>query len=112
VVDQPPKRYWGDRLDGETMRPDKAALGTRYVCFSCEVKFYDLNREEPTCPGCGADQRDNPEPDPITLLLQKKRRRRKKAPEPEPEPVVEKKSEQPDNSGFDDPEAEQEEEDE
>ncbi len=89
------------------MRPDKAALGKRYACFSCDVKFYDMNREEPHCPNCGADQRDNPEPDPITLLLQKKRRRRKKAPEPEPEPVVEKKEEA--KTGFDDPEAEQEE---
>lgn len=85
------------------MRPDKAALGTRYACFSCDVKFYDLNREEPTCPSCGADQRDNPEPDPITLLLQKKRRRRKK-PQPEPEPAVETSADE-DPTGFDDPDA-------
>ena len=35
-------------------------LGTKYQCFSCEAKFYDLNRPEPICPKCGADQRDRP----------------------------------------------------
>ena len=64
---------------------DKAALGTRYTCFSCGAKFYDLNREEPTCPACGSDQRDNPNPDPREALMSRlgKRRRKKKAPEPE-----------------------------
>lgn len=60
---------------------DKASLGTRYVCFSCAAKFYDLNREEPTCPACGTDQRDNPNPDPRAALMSSfgKRRRKKKA---------------------------------
>ncbi len=31
-------------------------LGTRYKCFKCESKFYDLNRPEPICPSCGEDQ--------------------------------------------------------
>ncbi len=35
-------------------------LGTKYQCFSCEAKFYDLKRPEPSCPKCGADQRDRP----------------------------------------------------
>ena len=35
-------------------------LGTKYHCFSCQAKFYDLNRPEPICPKCGADQRDKP----------------------------------------------------
>ncbi len=35
-------------------------LGTRYTCFSCSAKFYDLHRPVPSCPKCGADQRENP----------------------------------------------------
>lgn len=33
-------------------------LGTKYVCFSCQTKFYDLGREVAVCPKCGADQKD------------------------------------------------------
>jgi hypothetical protein len=46
--------------------PDKnsaaaaSPLGTRYICFSCAARFYDLNRPEPLCPKCGADQREKP----------------------------------------------------
>ncbi|MFW5879091.1 MAG: FYDLN acid domain-containing protein [Myxococcota bacterium] len=36
-------------------------LGTRYTCFACGTKFYDLHRPVPTCPKCEADQRDDPE---------------------------------------------------
>lgn len=35
-------------------------LGTKYVCFKCTTKFYDLKKPAPTCPKCGADQRDAP----------------------------------------------------
>jgi len=35
-------------------------LGTRYICFACAARFYDLNRPEPICPKCGADQREKP----------------------------------------------------
>lgn len=38
----------------------KAKLGTKYLCFSCKSKFYDLNKPEPLCPKCGADQRRKP----------------------------------------------------
>jgi uncharacterized protein (TIGR02300 family) len=30
------------------------------VCFKCGSKFYDLNRPDPVCPKCGADQRERP----------------------------------------------------
>jgi hypothetical protein len=50
---------------------DKAVLGKRYTCFKCSTKFYDLNRTEPLCPKCGADQREDPTPDPKVALLQK-----------------------------------------
>ena len=35
-------------------------LGTKYTCISCEIKFYDLNRPEPVCPKCNANQNDEP----------------------------------------------------
>ncbi len=37
-------------------------LGVKYTCFKCNAKFYDLNRPEPICPKCGADQRERPKP--------------------------------------------------
>ena len=47
---------------------DKSALGNRHTCFECEKKFYDLNKD-PICPGCGADQRENPNPDAREAFL-------------------------------------------
>lgn len=46
----------------------KEGLGTRYECFSCGVKFYDLNRPVPTCPDCSTDQREAPARDIKSLL--------------------------------------------
>jgi len=37
-------------------------LGTKYVCFKCGTKFYDLKKPVPACPKCGADQREAPSP--------------------------------------------------
>ncbi|HMV66429.1 MAG TPA: FYDLN acid domain-containing protein [Myxococcota bacterium] len=53
---------------------DKSKLGTRYACFQCGTKFYDLNRPEPTCPDCGADQREAPVRDIKALLAGRKNR--------------------------------------
>lgn len=44
----------------------KPGLGGRWDCFGCGSKFYDLGRPEPTCPKCGADQRDKPRDKPPT----------------------------------------------
>ncbi len=52
---------------------DKSKLGKRYGCFECGLKFYDLNRPEPLCPKCGADQRNDPNPDPRDAILAKYR---------------------------------------
>jgi uncharacterized protein (TIGR02300 family) len=42
-------------------------LGTKYVCFSCQTKFYDLGREVALCPKCGANQKDaDSSPAPVT----------------------------------------------
>lgn len=48
---------------------DKSKLGTRYTCYECGLKFYDLTRPEPLCPKCGADQRNDPNPDPRESVL-------------------------------------------
>lgn len=47
---------------------DKARLGTRFVCYVCGTKFYDLNRAVPTCPDCNSDQREAPVRDIKSLL--------------------------------------------
>ena len=41
--------------DGPSVR-----LGNKFVCFNCGAKFYDLNKPEPICPKCEADQRTRP----------------------------------------------------
>jgi uncharacterized protein (TIGR02300 family) len=35
-------------------------LGTKYTCFKCGTKFYDMKKPAPLCPKCGADQRESP----------------------------------------------------
>ena len=35
-------------------------LGSKFVCFKCGTKFYDLKKPDPVCPKCGTDQRDSP----------------------------------------------------
>jgi hypothetical protein len=35
-------------------------LGTKYDCFKCATKFYDLKKPVPACPKCGVDQRSRP----------------------------------------------------
>ena len=39
-------------------------LGTKHLCFSCGAKFYDLNKPEPLCPRCGANQLEKPKDAP------------------------------------------------
>jgi len=61
-------------------------LGTKYVCFKCGTKFYDLKKPVPACPKCGADQREAPSAKPAGT------RARAAAPrevEPEEVPAVE-----------------------
>lgn len=52
---------------------DKEKLGNRYTCYTCGTKFYDLNRPEPLCPECNADQRDAPVRDVRALLASGRR---------------------------------------
>jgi hypothetical protein len=50
------------RGDGEA----RERLGRKFACFRCGAKFYDLNRPDPLCPKCGADQRERPKQDART----------------------------------------------
>ena len=50
---------------------DRSKLGTRYTCYQCGKKFYDLNKPEPTCPTCGANQFDDPTPDPRVAVMER-----------------------------------------
>ena len=61
------------------MAVDRTHLGRRYSCFSCACKFYDLNRPDPLCPNCGANQLDDPSPDPRVAAMAASRKARKAA---------------------------------
>jgi uncharacterized protein (TIGR02300 family) len=52
-------------------------LGTKYTCFKCGTKFYDLKRPVPSCPKCGTDQREAPVARPASS-------RQRAAPPPKP----------------------------
>ena len=61
--------------EGATLRMEpeaKERLGTKWTCYSCGIKFYDLKKPEPMCPKCQADQRESP-------VLEKKPARAKRA---------------------------------
>jgi len=47
-------------LTGKGTDERKSKLGTKWNCYGCGAKFYDLNHPEPLCPKCGADQRERP----------------------------------------------------
>jgi hypothetical protein len=79
---------------------DKAQLGNRYTCYQCGCKFYDLNRPEPTCPECSADQREAPLRDIKSIL--KSGKRSKKPVDDEPVKVVENDDDDLDDVDDDD----------
>ena len=79
-------------------------LGSKYVCYKCGTKFYDLKKPAPTCPKCGADQREAPVVKPQTARQQRAAAAAKEAAEAElPAPEAEE---------TDDEENEKEDEDE
>jgi uncharacterized protein (TIGR02300 family) len=51
-------------------------LGTKFECFSCGTKFYDLGKSDPVCPKCGANQKDSARTD-LPAVSAASRRRRK-----------------------------------
>ena len=85
---------------------DKTQLGSRFTCFECGTKFYDLNRDPSTCPECQVDQADAPVRDMKTLLTKGGGRKKKVAEVEEEKPV----KAPADESGDDDGEEEEEEE--
>jgi uncharacterized protein (TIGR02300 family) len=50
-------------------------LGTKFECYNCGTKFYDLGKSDPVCPKCGANQKDSAHAEPS--VSQASRRRRK-----------------------------------
>lgn len=48
-----------------------ADLGTRYKCYKCGTKFYDLGKLQPLCPSCGEDQNN----EDTRRMLKRKRKR-------------------------------------
>jgi hypothetical protein len=51
-------------------------LGTKHLCFSCHKKFYDLNKPEPVCPRCGANQTEKPKEPKVPALSPPPRKER------------------------------------
>ena len=77
-------------------------LGSKYVCFKCATKFYDMKKPDPLCPKCGADQRESPA---LKAPSEGRRGRLAAAPkviEPiEPEEPAEAEEEEEDLDSFD-----------
>ena len=65
-------------------------LGTKFLCFKCGTKFYDMRRPDPVCPKCGADQREMP----VVRPEKHERRRAVRAAVEEPEIVQEEGEEE------------------
>jgi hypothetical protein len=61
---------------GEISTMPELKLGTKFECFSCGTKFYDLGKAEPVCPKCGANQKDVVQAE-TTAASQAARKRRK-----------------------------------
>lgn len=51
-------------------------LGTKYDCYNCGTKFYDLGKSEPVCPKCGANQKDAVTSDSLAASQSTRRRRK------------------------------------
>ncbi|MCX8000260.1 MAG: TIGR02300 family protein [Leptospiraceae bacterium] len=49
-------RQTSERTVGTSENP----LGKKHTCYACGKKFYDLNKPQAICPGCGADQKSKP----------------------------------------------------
>ena len=67
-------------------------LGTKYDCYNCGTKFYDLGKAEAVCPKCGADQRDAVSSETPAAKDSSRRRRKAEVARPldieEDEPIV------------------------
>jgi uncharacterized protein (TIGR02300 family) len=89
-------------------------LGSKFVCFKCSTKFYDMKKPDPVCPKCGADQRESPALKPAPEGRRSRLAAAPKVIEPqEPEEPAAAEEEEEDLETFEDEEvaAEPEEED-
>ncbi|MFL6194962.1 MAG: TIGR02300 family protein [Thermoanaerobaculia bacterium] len=94
-------------------------LGTKFECYNCGTKFYDLGKSAAICPKCGADQKDAVTSESPAVSQAARRRRKADVPKPidieEDEPIVEDIAAAPDDEmvgpALDDDEIEEEEED-
>jgi hypothetical protein len=50
------KKLSSVEIDPAMQGGSSVILGTRYKCFGCSTKFYDLGRPESRCPFCGLSQ--------------------------------------------------------
>lgn len=92
-------------------------LGTKYDCYNCGTKFYDLGKTEAICPKCGADQRDAVSSETPSSGQSSRRRRKADVARPidieEDEPIVLDDEEiAPEDLGAEDAEIEDDDEEE
>jgi len=91
-------------------------LGTKYDCYNCGTKFYDLGKSDPLCPKCGADQRDSNQSDSPAVSQASRRRRKAEVAKPidideeEPIDIADDEMVEPDLEGEDLGAADEEEE--
>jgi uncharacterized protein (TIGR02300 family) len=66
-------------------------LGTKFGCYNCGTKFYDLGKSPALCPKCGADQKDSAQAESSGAGQASRRRRKAEVPKPieieEDEPI-------------------------
>ena len=58
-------------------------FGTRYKCYKCGTKFYDMGRPQSLCPSCGADQNNDE-----SKGLHKRKRRGRPYPLVKADPII------------------------
>jgi uncharacterized protein (TIGR02300 family) len=67
-------------------------LGTKFECYNCGTKFYDLGKGQALCPKCGADQKDSVQAESAAASQASRRRRKAEVPKPldieEEEPIA------------------------
>ena len=77
-------------------------LGTKYVCYKCGTKFYDLKKPVPACPKCGADQREAPVAKPMSARAAKAAAAAAKEPEEAEVPATDEEKEDEDEDEDED----------
>lgn len=51
-------------------------LGSKFECYNCGTKFYDLGKSEAVCPKCGANQKDAVQSDSVAVSQASRRKRK------------------------------------